>query len=958
AKRDPLTAFADLPSIVGKKLDHPAVKKYQERYPYHNLNYNSSNGLLTFSIDDQHFTAEELLGMFFEYLKNTAVKFSGAPMNTAVITVPSYFTQSDRLAILRVAELAGIEVLQLMNSNSAVGVNYGVFRRNSFDANPQNFMFFDVGYIGTTATVVSYKLAKSREGDILEENPHMFVLGVGSDPFLGTSDFIGRLLNHFVETFKASNPDLKTDVRKNPKAMAKLSVEAQRIFKILSANPEIYASVENVMQGRDFNLRVQRSELEAMCSDLVERIRKPVNTAIEASAVPLDSIQSVILFGGGTRVPMIQAALKELTGKSELGKSINSDEAAALGAVYQAAYHTPGFKVKRFVAKDINRIPVLVTFPRIPKEDETDVLNEDPFITRTLFQTANPCPQKRSITFNRLAKNMNFTIYYDEIPSDLKSYVEGSENLMNVTISGVEEAQSKFRNYSTRGVKAHFSLDHSCLLRLTEVNLLLDLINDTTEAQQGASALQSESPLAANTSWFLWNSLMQLLQIADGISSFFGGGTGEATTQDTPDGANATTSEAKFPALLPGTFFQRSFVEPLPFEVNMVDGVVPSRADMADSRKLLRELNALDEERRETERLRNSLESNIYESREKSQSEPFTKHTTASERSVLDKLVSEASEWYHEDGFTASKKELEGWIQKLAAVVAPLDQRVHNFEQLPFALTQLSESLSNADKMLGIMKAFKIPQPAEKPTTPEGSAENATVGEGDEAKQNDSTTSPLPQLLHIFSEGEVKVFEGLVNTTKIADLAADPPFTMLDVTDRVHRLAADLHFYSTKLENWRVAAERVRAEAARKAAADAATEQSTATEKEPLTTNATSIPEKNPRSNLLERRTTLVVRQIARYKVDIADLSETRFSEQGQLEVVGAGYIFFWSGRPKTEQRGVGVTFSIRKDIVGRLTCLSKGNQLSPDEPPPASSGRQFRYHHHHQHVRSPNDEL
>lgn len=883
AKRDPLTAFADLPSIVGKKLDHPAVKKYQERYPYHNLNYNSSNGLLTFSIDDQHFTAEELLGMFFEYLKNTAVKFSGAPMNTAVITVPSYFTQSDRLAILRVAELAGIEVLQLMNSNSAVGVNYGVFRRNSFDANPQNFMFFDVGYIGTTATVVSYKLAKSREGDILEENPHMFVLGVGSDPFLGTSDFIGRLLNHFVETFKASNPDLKTDVRKNPKAMAKLSVEAQRIFKILSANPEIYASVENVMQGRDFNLRVQRSELEAMCSDLVERIRKPVNTAIEASAVPLDSIQSVILFGGGTRVPMIQAALKELTGKSELGKSINSDEAAALGAVYQAAYHTPGFKVKRFVAKDINRIPVLVSFPRIPKEDETDVLNEDPFITRTLFQTANPCPQKRSITFNRLAKNMNFTIYYDEIPSDLKSYVEGSENLMNVTISGVEEAQSKFRNYSTRGVKAHFSLDHSCLLRLTEVNLLLDLINDTTEAQQGASALQ---------------------KIADGISSFFGGGTGEATTQDTPDGANATTSESSTdatstptpasattasdaptsepPATTPAPPpLKRSFVEPLPFEVNMVDGVVPSRADMADSRKLLRELNALDEERRETERLRNSLESNIYESREKSQSEPFTKHTTASERSVLDKLVSEASEWYHEDGFTASKKELEGWIQKLAAVVAPLDQRVHNFEQLPFALTQLSESLSNADKMLGIMKAFKIPQPAERPTTPEGSAENATVGEGDEAKQNDSTTSPLPQLLHIFSEGEVKVFEGLVNTTKswlenstaalkIADLAADPPFTMLDVTDRVHRLAADLHFYSTKLENWRVAAERVRAEAARKAAADAATEQSTAeptvaaegqspsedaqtepaTEKEPLTTNATSIPETTPRSDL------------------------------------------------------------------------------------------------------------
>ncbi|VDN12262.1 unnamed protein product [Dibothriocephalus latus] len=278
------------------------------------------------------------------------------------------------------------------------------------------------------------------------------------------------------------------------------------------------------MEGRDFNLRVQRSELEAMCADLVERIRKPITAALEVSAVPLESIQSVILFGGGTRVPMIQAALKEVTGKSELGKSINSDEAAAMGAVYQAAYHTPGFKVKRFVAKDINRFPVLVTFPRIPKEDETDVLTEDPFITRTLFQIANPCPQRRSITFNRLAKDMSFTVYYGDIPSGLQSYVEGSQNLMNVTISEVAETASKFRNYSTRGVKAHFSLDFSCVLRLTEVNLLLDLINDTTTASKGGSALQ---------------------KLADGISSFFGGGgKGEATTEETPDTANATTPES------------------------------------------------------------------------------------------------------------------------------------------------------------------------------------------------------------------------------------------------------------------------------------------------------------------------------------------------------------------------------------------------------------------------------
>ncbi|BHF61992.1 hypothetical protein SprV_0100497300 [Sparganum proliferum] len=81
----------------------------------------------------------------------------------------------------------------------------------------------------------------------------------------------------------------------------------------------------------------------------------------------------------------------------------------------------------------------------------------------------------------------------------------------------------------------------------------------------------------------------------------------------------------------------------------------------------------------------------------------------------------------------------------------------------------------------------------------------------------------------------------------------------------------------------------------------------------------------NPRSNRPERRTALVAQELARYKVDIAALSETRFSEQGQLEEVGAGYTFFWSGRPRSERRDAGVAFAIRKDIVGRLPCLPQG---------------------------------
>ncbi|BHF66282.1 hypothetical protein SprV_0200929800 [Sparganum proliferum] len=93
----------------------------------------------------------------------------------------------------------------------------------------------------------------------------------------------------------------------------------------------------------------------------------------------------------------------------------------------------------------------------------------------------------------------------------------------------------------------------------------------------------------------------------------------------------------------------------------------------------------------------------------------------------------------------------------------------------------------------------------------------------------------------------------------------------------------------------------------------------------------------NPRSNQPEWRTALVARELARYKVDIAALTETRFSEQGQLEEVGAGYTFFWSGRPRAERRDAGVALAIRNDIVGRLASLPHGLKRSPDEPSSAS---------------------
>lgn len=120
-------------------------------------------------------------------------------------------------------------------------------------------------------------------------------------------------------------------------------------------------------------MKVNRAELEHFCEDIYDRVTKPIEDALKASEITPAEISDVILMGGGTRAPKIQEILMKYLGRSELGKSINTDEAAALGGVYQAAHLGKGFKVLTFGVKEANIYPLVVEFEKQRTEDSTDV---------------------------------------------------------------------------------------------------------------------------------------------------------------------------------------------------------------------------------------------------------------------------------------------------------------------------------------------------------------------------------------------------------------------------------------------------------------------------------------------------------------------------------------------------------------------------------------------------------
>lgn len=475
AVKFPKQAFWYLTNIVGRKFDHPDVKLYRERFPYYNMVKDEERGTVLFKMDDETtYSPEELLAMVLEKAREYAQAFTDQSIKDCVITVPAYFTQSERKAILHAAQLVDLNVLQLLSDNAAVALNYGVFRRKEFNGTMQYYMFYDMGATSTTATIVGYHVTKVKEGTRVESNPQLVIKGVGFDRGLGGTEITLRLRKHLAQIFNEQKKT-KTDVFTDDRAMAKLFTESEKLKKVLSANMHHFAQVEGLLEEIDFRAKVTREELEEMSTDLFEKVTKPIEEALKISEVTLPEIKDVILMGGGTRIPKVQEILKTFLGRTELGKSINTDEAAAMGAVYQAAYLGKGFKVKTFGVKEASIYPINVEFEKHKLAD--DGSDNVKVVKRTLFNRMNPYPQKKVMTFSKHLKDFDFNVSYGDIDflSDFDKSSFQDPALARYKLSGVADAFAKHKNSGeSKGIKAHFRLDESGILNLDQVELVFE----------------------------------------------------------------------------------------------------------------------------------------------------------------------------------------------------------------------------------------------------------------------------------------------------------------------------------------------------------------------------------------------------------------------------------------------------------------------------------------------------
>ena len=276
----------------------------------------------TMDIDGKAYNAQEISARVLQKLKRDAEAYLGETVTDAVITVPAYFSDAERQATKEAGEIAGLNVLRIINEPTAAALAYGLDKADK----EQTILVFDLG--GGTFDVSLLEI-----GDGVVE-----VKATSGDNHLGGDDWDQALVDHLVKTFGSANG---IDLTKDKMAMQRIREAAEKAKIELSSSQSAtinlpYITVDSEKNPLFLDETITRAQFQSLTSDLLDRCKKPFQSVLKDAGIPISKIESVVLVGGSTRMPAVVDLVRELTGGKEPNKGVNPDEVVAVGASLQA----------------------------------------------------------------------------------------------------------------------------------------------------------------------------------------------------------------------------------------------------------------------------------------------------------------------------------------------------------------------------------------------------------------------------------------------------------------------------------------------------------------------------------------------------------------------------------------------------------------------------------------------
>jgi molecular chaperone DnaK len=309
------TIFA-VKRLIGRRFEDPEVQKAIKISPFKIIK--AENGDAWVEVRGKRYSPAEISAFILQKMKQTADDYLGEKVTDAVVTVPAYFNDSQRQATKDAGRIAGLNVLRIINEPTAASLAYGLDKKKD-----EKIAVFDLG--GGTFDI-----------SILELGDGVFeVKATNGDTFLGGEDFDQRVIDYLADEFRK---DQGIDLRKDRMALQRLKEAAEKAKCELSTSMETDINLPFVTADQSgpkhLTMKLTRAKLEALCSDLLDRLDGPCQTALRDAGLSASDVDEVILVGGMTRMPAVQARVKKLFGK-EPSKGVNPDEVVAVGAGIQ-----------------------------------------------------------------------------------------------------------------------------------------------------------------------------------------------------------------------------------------------------------------------------------------------------------------------------------------------------------------------------------------------------------------------------------------------------------------------------------------------------------------------------------------------------------------------------------------------------------------------------------------------
>jgi heat shock protein 1/8 len=314
---NPENTFFSVKRFIGRKMSE--VSEESKQVSYRVIRDDNGNVKLDCPAIGKQFAAEEISAQVLRKLVDDATKFLNDKVNKAVITVPAYFNDSQRTATKDAGRIAGLEVLRIINEPTAASLAYGFEKKNN-----ETILVFDLG--GGTFDV-----------SVLEVGDGVFeVLSTSGDTHLGGDDFDKRIVDWLASSFKK---DEGIDLLKDKQALQRLTETAEKAKIELSSLTQTSISLPFITATADGPKHIEttltRVKFEELCSDLLDRLKTPVENSLRDAKLSYKDLDEIILVGGSTRIPAVQDLVKRVTNK-EPNVTVNPDEVVALGAAVQA----------------------------------------------------------------------------------------------------------------------------------------------------------------------------------------------------------------------------------------------------------------------------------------------------------------------------------------------------------------------------------------------------------------------------------------------------------------------------------------------------------------------------------------------------------------------------------------------------------------------------------------------